>query len=335
MGKIVTLGEIMLRLSTQPGERIGQNKQFQAHFGGGEANVAISLANFGHEVSFASKVPDSSLGASVKKHLQRYGVKTNQLLVGGARLGTYYMESGIGKRGTSVIYDRSGSSFAEMTTLEWSIEKLFEKADIFHISGIVPALSNHWKTLTLTLIQEAKKAGCKVSFDMNYRSKLWTQKEAGEAFNQLLPYVDICSAGEMDALYLLNIPPALATKKNQLNYYYQEMHHRYPNITIFYSTKREVQSASANQLTGTLWMNEMYYESQCHEINPIVDRVGGGDAFSGGILHSLLSNWTPQETVDFATAAAALKHTIHGDCNQFNQEEVQAFLTNGSGKIIR
>lgn len=335
MGKIVTLGEIMLRLSTHPGERIGQNKQFQAHFGGGEANVAISLANFGHDVSFASKVPNSSIGMSVKKHLQRYGVETTHLLFGGERLGTYYMESGIGERGTSVIYDRKGSSFAEMTSLEWSIEKLFRNADIFHISGIVPALAKNWPSLTLTLIQEAKKAGCKVSFDMNYRSKLWTQKEAGDVFNQLLPYVDICSAGEKDALYLLDIAPAPTTKKNQLNYYYQEMHHRYPNITVFYSTKRKIHSASANQLTGTLWMNHTYYESQCHEINPIVDRVGGGDAFAGGVLHGLLSNRTPQEIVNFATAASALKHTIHGDCNQFTQEEVQAFLTTGSGKIIR
>ncbi|HHB0719462.1 TPA: PfkB family carbohydrate kinase [Enterococcus faecium] len=335
MGKVVTLGEIMLRLSTEQGTRIDSSKRFAAHYGGGEANVAISLANYGHEAIFATKVPDNALGKAVKKHLQCYGVDTKQVLSGGSRLGTYYMETGSGERATSVIYDRAGSSFAEMDHLEWSLEELFQGIDIFHVSGITPALSKKWQKMTKQVIEAAKKAGCLISFDINYRGKLWTQQEASEVIHQLLPLVDICSAGKMDALYLLGIEKAPEAEEQPLIYYYQKMQEKFPNIQVFYSTKRTVHSASENELKGTLWMNHEYVESQVHRITPIVDRVGGGDAFAGGVLHGILSNMSPQEIIDFATAASALKHTIHGDCNQFSQEEVAQFLARGSGKIIR
>ena len=160
MGKVVTLGEIMLRLSTEQGTRIDSSERFAAHYGGGEANVAISLANYGHDAVFATKVPDNALGKAVKKHLQCYGVDTKQVLSGGARLGTYYMETGSGERAASVIYDRAGSSFAEMDHLEWSLEELFQGIDIFHVSGITPALSKKWQKMTKQVIEAAKKAGC-------------------------------------------------------------------------------------------------------------------------------------------------------------------------------
>lgn len=336
MGKVVTLGEIMLRLSTETGIRMAQAETFHSHYGGGEANVAISLANYGHEVTFASKVPDNSLGQAVKKHLQSYGVATDALLMGGRRLGTYYLESGVGERGASVVYDRAGSSFAEMATIEWPLENLFRDVAIFHISGITPALSTAWQERTLQLIQAAKQAGCQISFDINYRGKLWSQAEAAATIRKILPYVDFCSAGKLDALHLLGIPEVEAkTSQAELSYYYEAIQNLFPNISVLYSTKRTVHSASANDLMGTLWMGETYYESKCHEINPIVDRVGGGDAFAGGVLHGLLQQNTPQEIIDFATAASAMKHTIHGDCNQFSQTEVAAFLAAGSGKIIR
>jgi 2-dehydro-3-deoxygluconokinase len=335
MGKVVTLGEIMLRLSTDEGCRIPQSSHFEAHYGGGEANVAISLANYGHEAVFASKVPENALGHSVKKHLQSYGVGTEHLLTGGPRLGTYYMEAGVGIRSASVIYDRANSSFAMMDQVEWDLPNLFRDTDIFHVSGITPALSEKWQEMTIELVKAAKQANCLVSFDVNYRGKLWTQKEAGEVIQKILPYVDICSAGELDARYLLGIEEAPEAEKNPLEYYYRKIQEKYPTIQVMYSTKREVLSASANQLKGTLWMEKKYTESQTHTIEPIVDRVGGGDAFSGGVLHGLLSKMTPQEIIDFATAASALKHTIHGDCNQFSQKEVADFLANGSGKIIR
>ncbi|MCB5236013.1 sugar kinase [Niallia circulans] len=334
MGKVVTLGEIMLRLSTDSGIRIAQAENLHAHYGGGEANVAISLANFGHDVYFASKIPDNGVGEGVKKHLSRYGVHTDFLLSGGSRLGTYYMEAGIGERAANVIYDRAGSSFAEIAESEWQKEELFKNVDIFHISGITPALSSNWKKTTITLIKVAKEAGCKISFDINYRGKLWSQKEAGETITEILPLVDYCSAGKLDAIYLLGIPEYTGDD-NELVYYYQEIQKKFPNIAILYSTKRKVLSASSNELIGTLWMNDSYYESQKHLINPIVDRVGGGDAFAGGILHGILVQNTPQEIINFASAASALKHTIYGDCNQFSEPEVKSFLLAGSGKINR
>lgn len=335
MGKVVTLGEIMLRFSTNEGQRVAQTDSFQAKYGGAEANVAISLANYGHEVAFASKVPENSLGEAVFKHLKRYGVHTEFLLQGGPRMGTYYVESGVGERAAAVIYDRAGSSFSQMQELEWDTSKMFEGVDIFHISGVTPALSAKWQELTLDLVHAARDAGCKISFDVNYRGKLWSQQEAGKLLQKLLPYVDYCSAGKLDALYLLGIPEAPIDESNELTYYYQKIQEAFPNIQMFYSTKREVLSASANELTGTLWMNNHYYESQTHVIAPIVDRVGGGDAFSGGILHGVLSAMSPQAVIDFATAASALKHTVHGDCNQFSETEVASFLAAGSGKIIR
>lgn len=334
MGKVVTLGEIILRLSTDSGIRIAQAENLHAHYGGGEANVAISLANFGHDVYFASKIPDNGVGEGVKKHLSRYGVHTDFLLSGGTRLGTYYMEAGIGERAANVIYDRAGSSFAEIAESEWQNEELFKNVDIFHISGITPALSSNWKKNTITLIKAAKEAGCKISFDINYRGKLWSQKEAGETITEILPLVDYCSAGKLDAIYLLGIPEYTGDD-NELVYYYQEIQKKFPNIAILYSTKRKVLSASSNELIGTLWMNDSYYESQKHLINPIVDRVGGGDAFAGGILHGILVQNTPQEIINFASAASALKHTIYGDCNQFSEPEVKSFLLAGSGKINR
>lgn len=336
MGKVVTLGEIMLRFSTDSGIRIAQTEAFTAHYGGGEANVAVSLANYGHQVAFASKVPDNALGEAVRKHLNRYDVDTKHLLKGGPRLGSYYLEAGVGERAASVIYDRAGSSFAVMETAEWNLEELFSGCDIFHISGITPALSAAWRDLTLVLIKAAKQAGCLISFDVNYRGKLWSREEAGKTIRTILPYVDYCSAGKLDAQHFLEVTAYDGdSEEEEASYYYREMQKKYPNISVFYSTKRKVHSASANELIGTLWSDGHYYESQCHLIDPIIDRVGGGDAFAGGVLHGLLNKADHQKVINFATAASALKHTVHGDCNQFSQEEVESFLALGSGKIIR
>lgn len=335
MARVLTLGEIMMRLSTPVGNRLNEAQSLAVHYGGGEANVAISLANFGHETYFASKVPSNAIGKAVCQHLQKYRVHTDCLLFGGQRLGTYYMESGNGPRGAAVTYDRKHSSFAEMRELEWETKELFDGVDLFHISGITPALSTEWQTLTLALMKQAKLVGCMVSFDCNYRGNLWSQAEAGAVFKRLLSYVDYCSAGPLDAQYLFGIAEAAETN-DELGYYYQKMHELFPNVQYFYSTKRTVLSASHHQLQGTLWWPEGYVQSTCYEINPIVDRVGAGDAFSAGLLNGLLKGKTASETIEFATAAAVLKHTIHGDCNQFTDLEVNQFLQSASsGKIIR
>ncbi|MEV3266110.1 sugar kinase [Paenibacillus larvae] len=334
MAKVVTLGEIMLRLATVAGTRIDCSHQFQAMYGGGEANVAISLANFGHQAAFVSKVPNNALGRAVKKHLNSYGVSTEYLLFGGDRLGTYYMEAGVGERAASVIYDRSHSSFAVMEELEWNFVEMLKDVDLLHLSGITPALSKRWESLLLEIIENAKKVKVKISFDINYRGKLWSQSEAGSFLEKVLPQVDYCSAGKMDAIYLLGIEPYQGNEE-ELIYYYQKIQELYPNIQVLYSTKRTVYSASSNDLVGTLWLDQKYYESSLHKMDPIVDRVGGGDAFSAGVLHGILSGYSAQQIVDFATTASALKHTVQGDCNPFTISDIEAFTASGSGKIIR
>lgn len=331
MAKVLTLGEIMLRLSTVE-SRLAETSEMQVHYGGGEANVAISLANFGHQAYFASKVPDNALGLAVKRHLNRFGVHTDYLLFGGQRLGIYFLEQGVGIKAANVVYDRAYSSFSQMKENEWERLDLFAGIDLFHLSGITPALSPAWVELLIKLMQEAKSRKVKISFDINFRGKLWSQAQASVALKQILPYVDYLSAGKLDAQYLLGIENAQDLSLEQC---YQEMQKLYPNIQVIYSTNRTILSAKHNQLQGTIYAQNQYYESEVIDIPDIIDRVGGGDAYSAGILHGLLSGYSAQETVNFATAASALKHMVYGDCNQFTLEEVQAYLENGSSKINR
>lgn len=331
MAKVLTLGEIMLRLSTVE-SRLAETSEMQAHYGGGEANVAISLANFGHQAYFASKVPDNALGVAVKRHLNRFGVHTDYLLFGGQRLGIYFLEQGVGIKAANVVYDRAYSSFSQMKENEWERLDLFAGVDLFHLSGITPALSPAWVELLIKLMQEAKSRKVKISFDINFRGKLWSQAQASVDLKQILPYVDYLSAGKLDAQYLLGIENAQDLSLEQC---YQEMQKLYPNIQVIYSTNRTILSAKHNQLQGTIYSQNQYYKSEVIDIPDIIDRVGGGDAYSAGILHGLLSGYSAQETVNFATAASALKHMVYGDCNQFTLEEVQAYLKNGSSKINR
>ena len=333
MARVVCLGEIMMRLSTNPGIRLDRTNQLEVYYGGGEANVAISLANYGHQVQYASKVPNNSFGQAVAQHLSSYGVLTNHLLKNQGRIGTYYVEQGIGLQATNLIYDRQGSVFADMKELDWNVSKLFEGVAVFHISGITPALSKQWQAFTIKLVKAAKSKGCKISFDCNYRQNLWSQKEAGDFLVEILAYVDYCSAGKLDAIHLLGIPEQ--SIDTDIYYYYQQMNTRFPNIKAFYSTNRTVHSTSCNELQGTLWLAGKCYTSKNYKIDPIVDRIGGGDAYSGGIIHGLLMQKSPQETVEFATAASVLKHMIKGDCNQFSEAEVIKFLKQDSAKINR
>ncbi|WP_223592556.1 sugar kinase [Neobacillus bataviensis] len=337
MKKIVTLGEILLRLSTNHGERLFQSDQLSMHYGGAEANVAIALANFGYEAYFVSKVPNNPLGLAAERHLRSFGVHTDYLLKGGERLGTYYLEVGAGARGAQVTYDRKHSSFSQLTVDEVSFTEIFQGADLFHVSGITPALSNSLKEVTLLALMKAKELGVTTSFDFNYRSKLWSQKEAAAAITPLLPYVDICSCGELDALYLLNIQKADTTlnKEQQLTYYYKKIVEMYPNIKYLYSTFRNVLSASYNTLQGNLFLNGTLYQSKYYPIDDIVDRVGGGDAFAAGILYGIIEEMLPQQVISFATAASVLKHTVYGDCNTFSKDEIMAFAENEPGKIVR
>jgi 2-dehydro-3-deoxygluconokinase len=334
MGKVLTLGEILLRLSTSTDTRLSEANQLQVHYGGAEANVAISLANYNHEVSFASKVPDTTLGLAAKRHLQRYGVGTTLLRVGGDKLGCYYLEQGIGQRASTVLYDRAHSSFAAMKELDWLWDDLFDGVELFHVSGITPAVSDQWANGTLQIMSEAKRRKIKVSFDINYRANMWSRDKAKEVLAALLPLVDYCSAGKWDAVHFMGIEEK-CNKTQDIAPYYQQMQDRYPNIKCFYSTIRQIQSTSHHALTGTIWKEGQLYTSHTYQINPIVDRVGGGDAFAAGVLHGLLTEKDMTYTVAFATAAAVLKHTIHGDCNPFLIREVESFMNNKNHEISR
>lgn len=337
MKKVVTFGEIVLRLSTDSGERLAQTNHLTMQYGGAEANVSVSLSNFGHKVYLLSKIPVNALSVGALTHLRSHGVHTDYILKGGERLGTYYLETGVGERSAEVTYDRKHSSISELAPHEIDFDKIFQDATLYHLSGITPALSENLKEITLQSLRKAKEHDVTVSFDFNYRSKLWSQQEAAETIKAFLPYVDICSCGELDAIHILGIREANKSldRSKQLIYYYDEIKALYPNIKYMSSTFRTVMSASANRLQGNLYTDGTLYQSKEHVIDPIVDRVGGGDAFASGILHGILTEMEPEETISFATAASALKHTIHGDCNTFSVEEIKSFSGNASGHIIR
>ena len=337
MKKVVTLGEIMLRFSTVAGERLAQTDKLTVNYGGAEANVAVSMAHFGFDAFFISKVPENPLGTAVERHLRSNGVRTDYLVKGGERLGTYYLEAGVGERSPQVTYDRKYSSFSELKLEEVNLEEILKDASLLHVSGITLALSPELRELSLLALKKAKEYGVTTSFDFNYRAKLWSQQEAGETIKPLLPYVDICFCGELDAIYLLGMTQAdeSLSQKERLTHYYAQLTEVYPNIQFISSTFRTVISASSNKLQGNLFAHGELYQSNVHHIDPIVDRVGGGDAFAAGILTGILDDQSPQQIISFATAASALKHTVYGDCNAFTKEEVVRFAGNEPGKIVR
>jgi 2-dehydro-3-deoxygluconokinase len=337
MKKIVTLGEIMLRFSTEEGIRLSQASGLSVHYGGAEANVAVSMANFGYESFFAGKVPDNPLGQGAERHLNANGVRTDFLIKGGDRLGIYYLESGTGERSAKVTYDRKHSSFSELVPEEADLDSMLKSASLFHVSGITLALSPELRELVLLALKKAKEYGVLTSLDFNYRGKLWSQSEAGAAIKELLPFADICSCGELDSIHILGLEPADASlsQTERLQVYYDRLVSQYPGIRFICSTFRKVISASCNTLQGNLYSGGQLFQSKVHSIEPIVDRVGGGDAFMAGVLAGVLEGWDSQMTADFAAAASALKHTIHGDSNSFTKEEVLALAENEPGKILR
>ncbi|MFD3445935.1 PfkB family carbohydrate kinase [Microbacteriaceae bacterium 4G12] len=337
MKKIVTFGEIMLRLSTHEGVRLNQANDCTVNYGGAEANVAVSLSQLGYQTYFVSKVPDNLLGNAVERHLKSHGVQTNYVLKGGERLGTYYLEAGVGERSAQVIYDRKYSSFSQLEVAEIDLEKILEGASLFHVSGITLALSKSLRELVLLAVKKAKELGVKTSFDFNYRAKLWDTHEASEAIKPLLPYIDICFLGELDAVHILGLNPCDPSlpKEEKLTYFYRKIKEMYPNIHYMCSTFRTVTSASSNRLQGNLFIDQKLYQSKIHHIEPIVDRVGGGDAFASGVLSGILEELEAEQIISFATAASALKHTVYGDCNLFSKEEIIRFADHGSSKIVR
>lgn len=339
--KIVTFGEIMLRLSPAGlNNRFVQADRFDVVYGGGEANVAVSCANYGHEAYFVSKLPAHEIGQSALNALRRYGVKTDYIARGGKRLGIYYLESGSAMRPSKVIYDRAGSSIAEATAADFDFDAIMEGADWFHWSGITPAISDEAAELTKLACQAAKRHGATVSVDLNFRKKLWTKEKAQSIMRPLMEYVDVCIGNEEDAELCLGFKPdadvnAGKTDAEGYKTIFEQMRKEF-GFKYVISTLRESLSASHNGWKAMIYNGEEFYVSKRYDILPIVDRVGGGDSFSGGVIHGLLTKPTQAEALEFAVAASALKHTINGDFNLVSVDEVEALAGgDGSGRVQR
>ncbi|SHK40671.1 sugar kinase [Paramaledivibacter caminithermalis] len=340
MKKVVTMGEIMLRLSTPRYERFVQAQSFDVVYGGGEANVAVSLANYGLDSYFVSKLPQNPIGDSALNHLRRFGVKTDYIARGGDRVGIYFLETGASMRPSKVVYDRAHSAISEADIKDFDFDEIFKDAKWFHFSGITPALSQKAAILTEEALKVAKKHGVTVSVDLNYRKKLWTPEEAKKVMTNLMKYVDVCIGNEEDAEKVLGFKPGntdVTTGELELEGYksiFKQMKEAF-DFKYVVTTLRESYSASDNGWSALIYDGNEFYHSRKYNVR-IVDRVGGGDSFAGGLIYSLISGKDFKDALEFAVAASALKHTIHGDFNLVSIEEVEN-LTKGdaSGRVQR
>ena len=317
--KIITLGEIMLRLSPEGFKRFVQVDSFDAIWGGGEANVAVSCANYGHDAWFVSKLPKHEIGQAAVNALRRYGVHTDHIVRGGDRVGIYYCETGASMRPSKVIYDRAHSAIAEADASDFDFDAIMEGADWFHWSGITPAISDKAAELTRLACEAAKRHGVTVSVDLNFRKKLWTSEKAQSVMRPLMQYVDVCIGNEEDAELCLGFKPDADVEGGNTDAegykgIFAAMAAEF-GFKYVASTLRESFSASHNGWKGMIYDGKDFYVSKRYDINPIVDRVGGGDSFSGGLIHGLLTMPSMADALEFAVAASALKQTINGDFN--------------------
>ncbi len=341
--KVVTMGEIMLRLSTPGYSRFVQSQQFDVNYGGGEANVAVSLANFGLDSYFISKIPKHEIGQSAVNSLRRYGVRTEYVVRGGDRLGIYFLETGASQRASKVIYDRSNAAVTELGKDDLDWDKVFSGAKWFHWTGITPALGTKAQEALKAACAAAKKNGATVSADLNYRAKLWTTKEAQAVMVPMMEYVDVCIANEEDAEKSLgfhagstNVESAELDERGyfELAKRLKEKFH-FKTVAI---TLRESFSASRNGWSAVLHDDRDCrepYRSKRYDVQ-IVDRVGGGDSFSGGLIYGMLNKSNTREALEFAVAASCLKQTIPGDFNFVSADEVEKLAKgSGSGRVDR
>jgi 2-dehydro-3-deoxygluconokinase len=340
MKKIITLGEIMLRLSPANLGRFVQADALEIVYGGGEANVAVSCANYGHDAYFVSRVPSHEIGQSAVNALRKYGVNTQYIARGGDRLGIYFLETGASMRPSKVIYDRAHSAIAEALPEDFDFDAIMKGADWFHWSGITPALSDGAAELTRLACEAAKRNGVTVSVDLNFRKKLWTSEKAQRVMRPLMKYVDVCIGNEEDAALCLGFVPEADVEAGETNaegykMIFEQMRDTF-GFTYVVSTLRESFSASHNGWKAMIYNGDDFYVSKRYDIQPIVDRVGGGDSFAGGLIHGLLTKETQGEALEFAVAASALKHTIAGDMNLVSIAEVEALAQgDASGRVQR
>lgn len=333
--KVAGFGEIMLRLSTDVGKMILQSDRFNVNYGGGEANVLISLSHFGIDTKMITSVSNDDIGKSILRYLRSYDIDTEFVTLSDHRTGIYYLQVGSGIRSSKVIYDRDNSAFCNMKVGDIDIANALEDVDVFHFSGITLALSNDLRELLMQMLAYCKEHNIMVSYDSNYRAKLWSLEEAREATLKVLPYVDILSAGILDAENILLMNCELEDNHEKLKYYYDEITKTYPNIKHIFSSHRDIESSSVNKLQCNYYTDGILYLSNKINIDSIVDRVGGGDALSAGIIYSIINNKDPKYVCEFATCASALKHSILGDANLVELSDVERLMYEGVGKIAR
>ena len=340
MKKIVTFGEIMLRLQTPGYKRFKQAQELEMTFGGGEANVAVSLAGYGMDAKFITKLPSNGMGDACVAELKKYDVDTSGIVRGGNRLGIYFVEKGASQRASTVLYDRAGSSIAEADSADFDWAKIFDGVDWFHFTGITPALSDKCAQITLEACKAAKAAGVQVSCDLNFRKKLWTSEKAGKVMGGLMEYVDVLIANEEDAEKVFGIKAGNTdiTSGQISDEGYRDVAKQLVSkfgVKKVAITLRESISASVNNWAAMLYDGKEFYKSKKYTIN-IVDRVGGGDSFGGGLIYALLSDYSMQDAIEFAVAASCLKHTIEGDFKLMSVAEVSALAGgDGSGRVQR
>jgi len=341
--KVVTFGEIMLRLSTKGFNRFVQSQSFDVTFGGGEANVAVSLANYGLESHFITKLPLHEIGQSALNHLRRFGVKADYIVRGGERIGIYFLETGASQRASKVIYDRSSSAVSLMKTDEVNWDEVFKGTNWFHWTGITPALGKNTQECLYEACKVAKNNNVRISCDLNFRKKMWTEKEAQSVMNPLMEYVDVCIANEEDAEKSLGLKPkntsVIGAELNEEGYseLAKELKVKY-NFEAVAITLRESFSASRNGWSALMLDDKQCnpsYRSKKYDIE-IVDRVGGGDSFASGLIYGLLSKVNTKEALEFAVAASCLKQTIPGDFNLASIDEIEKLAKgDASGRVER
>lgn len=342
MAKVITFGELMLRLQPYDYLRFVQADSFEATFGGGEANVAVSLANYGLDARFVTKLPEHAIGQMAVNSLRKYGVDTRHIVRGGDRVGIYFLEKGASNRGSVCIYDRAHSAIAEADSADFDWDSIFEGADWFHFTGITPALGANVVEICRQACIAAKKHGVKISCDLNYRGKLWTRQQAREAMTELCQYVDVCIGNEEDAKDVFGIEAEntdiYAGKLDKEGYksVARQLADKFgfEKVAI---TLRESISASDNDWSGMLYdaASGEYCFSKTYHLH-IIDRVGGGDSFGGGLIYALLNGRNTQEAIEFAVAASALKHSVEGDYNMVTVSEVEKLAGgDASGRVQR
>ena len=332
--KILGFGEIMLRLTPPNNQKIIQSDSFEAVYSGGEANVIASLAILGHDTKFITKLPDNYLGKKVISKFRSYNVDVEDIIIGEGRLGVYYSEIGHGLRSTEVIYDRKYSAISMATKEEFNIKNMLKGVGLVHLSGITPALSSNLKELIIDIVKECKNQGILVSYDSNYRSKLWSIDEARGVLEEVLPYIDFAFLGYLDMINILKFEDNNLEFEERLKYHYENLFKRYPNLRFASCTKRTVNSINNNTLQGYLFDGNNLFKSNKYTFD-ILDRVGGGDAFTAGILHGVLNEMKNERIVEFGTCASALKHSIIGDINIIDEDTINSFIANGLCNVKR